>query len=200
MFAWVCALVCALVSCNRAPCAGLHAQSDDPDAPTLTYVEMLPSQPNNPWGLVFGLSFEGGAGKVSDGNLLLYAGADMPNTLALQDAFAASALDFGATAGRIAVPLALAQGGVKDDTVVRLGFQLEDGQGRFSNCFSMDVHIDISNAPAQTSAQMSPARPHGASFQAASQAPGPRLRAHAVRAQACTPRYATPRLRIRESM
>jgi hypothetical protein len=135
-------------ACNRASCDGLHTPSVGPDAPTLTLVEMLPSQPDNPWGLIFAVSFEGGAGHVADGNLLIYTGAGLPASMPLQNAFAAESLDFAAEAGRVAVPLSLSQGGVQDDTIVRLGFQLEDAAQKYSNCYTLDIHVDISLAAA----------------------------------------------------
>lgn len=130
-------------ACNRASCDGLHAPTLSASAPRLTYVEMLESQEDNPWGLVFALSFTSATGQVGQGNVLVYTGANEPAVLPLQDAFSSSSLSLSATTGRIAVPLTLSQGGVQDDTTVRLGFQVQDANEQYSNCYSLDIHIDI---------------------------------------------------------
>lgn len=150
----LCAALTPAAACNRASCDGLHNPTLSASAPVLTHVEMLDSQPNNPWALVFAVSFTAPQGQVGDGNVLVYTGANEPASLPLENAFASSGLSFAATTGRIAVPLTLSQGGVQDDAVVRLGFQLEDGQKQYSNCYSMDIHVDIGQAPVTGALQL----------------------------------------------
>lgn len=139
-------LICTLAACNRPGCDGMYAPTVSATAPHLLHGELLASPPDDPWALIFAFTFEDTDGDLSDGKLLIFSGSGAPSEMPLQDAFVASALALNATSGRIAVPLNLSQGGVQDDTVMRLGFQVQDTKGQYSNCYSFDIHVDISQA------------------------------------------------------
>lgn len=140
------ALITIAAACNRPGCDGLYAPTLTETAPRLLHGEMLASPPDDPWALIFAFTFADSDGDLADGDLLIFSGSGVPSQMPLQDAFVASELALNATAGRIAVPLNLSQGGAQDDTVMRLGFQVKDAKGQYSNCYSFDIHVDISQA------------------------------------------------------
>jgi len=141
---WAALCMCAVfIGCDRPTCLGLHPASDDRNAPELVHMELLEQSVQSPWTLLMALDFTDRDGDLGDGNVLIYVGASTPVTLPLADAFRTSELSSDATSGRIGLPLFVNQGAVPGDTVLRLGFQLEDARQHYSNCYAMDLFYTV---------------------------------------------------------
>ena len=138
------AVAWAGAGCDRATCIGMHPPTVDRNAPVLVNVEVLHDAQPNPWTLMLAVDYLDRDGDVGNGNMLVYVGASAPVALPLADSFATSELPLAATSGRVGVPLFFGQGAVADDNVLRLGFQLEDALNHFSNCYSLDLFVEVS--------------------------------------------------------
>jgi hypothetical protein len=122
---------------------GLHPATEDRNAPVLVHVELVEQQVQSPWTLLMALDFTDRDGDLADGNVLVYVGASTPVVLPLRDAFSTSELSPNATSGRIGLPLFVNQGAVPGDTVLRLGFQLQDARQHYSNCYALDLFYTV---------------------------------------------------------
>ena len=142
LWAALCACL-VLIGCDRPTCLGLHPATDDRNAPVLAHMELLEQEVQSPWTLLMALDFTDRDGDLGDGNVLIYVGASTPVVLPLRDAFTTSELSPNATSGRIGLPLFINQGAVPGDTVLRLGFQLQDARQHYSNCYAMDLFYDV---------------------------------------------------------
>lgn len=129
--------------CNRASCAGLHAPTAAKKAPKIVEVRTLSQDVIDPWAIVVELLFLAPNGDASDGNLSMFIGSNTPVTLPLKQYFGTSEVALDATSGRLAIPLHLSSSAVQDDTVLRLGMQLQDGSNMYSNCYTLDLHFAI---------------------------------------------------------
>ena len=145
LFRCVLGLVSAahLLACNRDPCGGLHVPTNDPNAPHIVDLQVASIDVINPWQMNFALSFTDANGDLGGGLLDLYVGASEPLSMSLLPYFHTSEVDPTATAGRLGIDLNFAQGGVQDDNVLRVGFQLRDSLRNYSNCYTLDVHFDV---------------------------------------------------------
>lgn len=136
-------LLAVAPGCNRAPCAGLHPPTQDPDAPQLVAIEVVSQDVINPWQLNLAVDFTDRNGDMGSGLLEVYVGTSEPTVLALAPYFASSELAYDSRAGRIGLDLNLSSGAVQDDNVLRLGFQLRDALKNYSNCYTLDLHFDV---------------------------------------------------------
>lgn len=146
---WACL---ALAACDRPTCLGMHPLSDDRNAPSIVHIGLVEQQVQSPWTLLLEVDFTDRDGDVGDGNMLVFVGASSPVTMPLGEAFATSELDAKATSGRFGLALFVGQGAVPGDTVLRLGFQLQDAHEHYSNCYAMDLFYTVNLPSAAQSA------------------------------------------------
>ena len=137
------ATVLAGSACDRPACPGAHAPTLDPLAPRLVAVNVLSQDSTDPWALVLEVLFEAPHGDASQGTLDVYVGAGTPISVALFPYFGPSNVDLDAISGRLAVPVHLSSDTVQDDTLLRLGLQMQDGSESFSNCSTLELHVYV---------------------------------------------------------
>lgn len=136
----------AAAACDRPTCLGMHPATDDRNAPVLARIELLQQPDTVPWMLMMAVDFTDRDGDSGNGNMLVYVGAGAPVSMPLADYFETSELDLSSTSGRFGLPLFINQGAVQGDTVLRLGFQMQDEREHYSNCYAMDLVYDVTAA------------------------------------------------------
>lgn len=136
-------LCLSTAACDRPTCLGMHPLSTNRNAPSLVHVALVEQQVQSPWTLLLAVDFLDRDGDVGNGNMLVFVGASSPVTIPLAEAFATSELNPAATSGRFGLPLFVGQGAVPGDTVLRLGFQLQDEREHYSNCYAMDLFYTV---------------------------------------------------------
>jgi len=146
-------LIIALVSLFAAACnrPGCDETTYDPQTndPVITHMSLLGQQSGDPWTLLLSMSFESPPGTAGNGNVLFYVESLTPAPpKQLNTFFDASNVQRNAPSGTIVVPLTFVQVGIDYDATVRLGTRIVDTNNRPSNCYSLDINFQLTNATA----------------------------------------------------
>jgi hypothetical protein len=131
----------ALVACGPPPCPEVATEADT--APVLTEFDVFSQLADDPWTVVFVISFEDSDGDVGVGAAEFFLNGNTSATaVPMFDLFRQSSLPVDATSGRIAIPLRFRED-VQDGAGVKIGVQVVDGAASRSNCYSLDLSFAV---------------------------------------------------------
>jgi len=126
-----------------SPCLG-HPGSESEVAPIIESFSMVGQLDDDPWTVIFKLSFrdlDGNVGKL--GSLKVFLNSDKElDALELRDLFQASRIELESKAGDMALPLRF-EHSQPESARVLVGVQLVDGDGLRSQCASLDLSLII---------------------------------------------------------
>jgi hypothetical protein len=113
--------------------------------PVITGLVLHSQLEEDPWLLVFDVSFTDADGDLVGGNAELYInGAKKPGaTQPLRDLFRQSAVSDDSTSGHFSLPLRFDET-MPDGAQVQLGLQLVDASGYRSRCYSLTIDFSVS--------------------------------------------------------
>ena len=135
----------AAVACGDVVC-GDHKRSQRATAPRIEEVALAGHIQGDPWSPVFALSFHDSDGDLAAGGGQVYSGSSTkPNDLPLADLFDDGGIDRGATRGILGLALIFSDS-VDTGDRAELGFQLLDGSGQRSNCYTVDLLFSVQHA------------------------------------------------------
>jgi len=150
------ALLAGLLTALSLPACGTdgdalcaqNAKTEYAEAPQITGFSFVEHLNGDPWTLIFSASFadiDGDLGQLGKAEIFLN-GKGPPERIELQELFSQSAVAIDATEGTLAIPLRFGES-IKSGTEVQLGLQFLDANSFRSNCYSIELMFDVSDAP-----------------------------------------------------
>ncbi|MBI5509196.1 MAG: hypothetical protein HY903_10620 [Deltaproteobacteria bacterium] len=129
--------------CGDTRCGGNDRQEGG-GAPVLENFFLVPEQvPGDPWTIILGADFTDDDGDLGSGKADFYLNEDtQPTEQELTDVFRQSGVGLSEKSGSLWMALRFAST-VRSGTTVRLGLQLVDKAGRYSNCYTLDLDFEV---------------------------------------------------------
>lgn len=129
-------------NCEAVECA--EAMSSDPKAPRIKDIELLTRPDIDPWLLIFSIEFEDSNGDLAQGRVDASISLN-PVSRDIDSLFRQRGLAADAKEGRFALLHRFQE--TNSEQIANIHIQLVDSAGLRSNCYSLDLDVQLNDAP-----------------------------------------------------